>query len=165
MLLNVRGTLGGVYSVPTELARFNVSREIAVISAEPLWDPSFLAKCLASPQLEAWFAARLRGVAYTGINLATLNEAPIPLCSPAEQAEIVRILDARLDAADAFSAEIDASLKRADTLRQSILTEAFAGRLVPQDPEDVPATALLARIRAERDAAEPARRRKRKTPA
>ena len=82
----------------------------------------------------------------------------IPLCSPAEQAEVVRILDVGLSAADALAAEIEAGLKRADALCQSILTQAFAGRLVPQNPEDEPASGLLARIRAERDKA-PKRRR------
>ena len=46
--------------------------------------------------------------------------------------------------------EIDANLARADALRQSILKKAFAGQLVSQDPDDEPAQALLARIRASR---------------
>jgi type I restriction enzyme S subunit len=74
----------------------------------------------------------------------------LPLCSPAEQAEIVRRLDARLEAADALEAETDAALTRADALRQSILKKAFSGQLVPQDPEDEPAATLLERIKAER---------------
>jgi len=45
--------------------------------------------------------------------------------------------------------EIDAALKRSEALRQSILKKAFTGQLVPQDPTDEPASALLARIRKE----------------
>ena len=37
-----------------------------------------------------------------------------------------------------------------DALRQSVLRKAFAGKLVPQDPDDEPAQAVLARIRASR---------------
>jgi type I restriction enzyme S subunit len=77
------------------------------------------------------------------------------LPSIAKQPEIVRILDARLEAADALEAEIDAALTRAEALRQSILKQAFTGRLVPQDPTDEPATALLARITAARAAPRP----------
>ena len=47
--------------------------------------------------------------------------------------------------------EIDAALKRRAALRQSILKKAFTGQLVAQDPSDEPASALLERIRKERE--------------
>ena len=46
--------------------------------------------------------------------------------------------------------EIDTALKRRAALRQSILKKAFTGQLVPQDPSDEPASALLERLREER---------------
>ena len=72
----------------------------------------------------------------------------LPLPSLAEQAEIIRILQGRLEATEKLNLEIDTALARADALRQSILKKAFAGQLVPQDPKDEPAVALLERIRA-----------------
>ena len=82
------------------------------------------------------------------LSISKVGNLLVPICPPAEQAEIVRILDARLDATKALEAEIDANLARADTLRQSILKQAFSGKLVPQDPDDEPATVLLKRIKA-----------------
>ena len=48
--------------------------------------------------------------------------------------------------AEVLGKEIDANLTRAEALRQSILKQAFSGKLVPQDPNDEPAQALLDRI-------------------
>ena len=53
------------------------------------------------------------------------------------------------------------SQRRSSTLRRSLLAEAFAGRLAPQDPSAEPAGALLARIRAEREAVEVTKSRRR----
>jgi type I restriction enzyme S subunit len=101
------------------------------------------------------------GVNQSNINASKLQEYPFPYCSPAEQTEIVRRLDARLEAADALEAEIDAALTRANALRQSILKKAFSGHLVPQALTDEPASALLERIKADR--AMTPRTKKRKT--
>jgi type I restriction enzyme S subunit len=60
---------------------------------------------------------------------------------------------------DAMRAAIEAAQKRSAALRRSILELAFTGKLVPQDRDDEPASVLLERIRAEREAAEPSRRR------
>ncbi len=46
---------------------------------------------------------------------------------------------------------IDAELARVMGIRQSILSQAFSGQLVAQDPNDEPASTLLERIRAEKE--------------
>ena len=101
------------------------------------------------------------GVNQSNINGTKLQAYPFPICSPAEQTEVVQILDNRLDATETLEGEIDAAIARAEALRQSVLKKAFSGQLVPQDPTDEPAIALLARIRADRTAAltKPRRRR------
>ena len=87
---------------------------------------------------------------------------PVPLPPLAEQRRIVAEVERRLSVIQQAEATVEAGLKRAERLRQSILKEAFAGRLVPQDPNDEPASVLLERIRAEREAAEAAAKLKRK---
>ena len=75
---------------------------------------------------------------------------PIPLPPLAEQEQIVAEVEAKLSNIAQLEATIEADLKRAEHERQSILREAFAGRLAPQDPNDESASVLLERIRAER---------------
>lgn len=88
-------------------------------------------------------------------NLASINKTvlslfPIPMCSIAEQEEIDRVLEAQLSTLDKLDLEINLSLTKADVLRQSILKQAFSGQLVPQDPNDEPASVLLERIAKEK---------------
>jgi type I restriction enzyme S subunit len=88
--------------------------------------------------------------AQKNINLETLGLVGIALPPLAEQGEIVAEVERRLSIVDELEAQVEADLKRAGRLRQSILKRAFAGRLVRQDPNDEPAAKLLERIRAER---------------
>lgn len=71
--------------------------------------------------------------------------APTP-----EQEEIIEEIESRLSMADEVEKVAEQSLKQSERLRQSILKQAFEGRLVPQDPTDEPAEKLLERIRRER---------------
>ena len=82
----------------------------------------------------------------------------------AEQHHIVEETDHRVSVIDEIMSEIDMHQARASRLRQSILKRAFKGKLVPQDPNDEPASVLLERIKKEREAAEAkAKRKKAKT--
>jgi type I restriction enzyme, S subunit len=82
----------------------------------------------------------------------------IPLPPLAEQRRIVAEVERRVSVIDELEALVEANLKRAGGLRQAILKRAFEGRLVPQDPSDEPASALLERNRAERAAEQEAKR-------
>jgi type I restriction enzyme, S subunit len=79
-----------------------------------------------------------------------LSRYAVRVTATAEQQEIVAAVEERLSVADAEEKAIEAALKQAVRLRQSILKRAFEGRLVPQDPSDEPATELLRRIREQR---------------
>ena len=101
------------------------------------------------------------------LNKSKFCQVCVPLPPLAEQERIVAEVELRLSVIDQMEAALSANLKRADRLRQAILRDAFAGKLVPQDPSDEPASVLLERIKAEREQAAAAQARptrKKETP-
>ena len=86
------------------------------------------------------------------LSLSGLVDLPLPLPPLREQEAIAQEVARRLTAADRLAATLNRQLSRADSTRQSLLREAFTGKLVPQASKDEPAFALLERIRATREA-------------
>lgn len=76
----------------------------------------------------------------------------INLPSLPEQRKIVAEIEKQFAAADKMQKAVDNALENAKKLKQAILKKAFNGELVPQDPKDEPAAALLTKIKAERAA-------------
>jgi type I restriction enzyme, S subunit len=81
-----------------------------------------------------------------GLSGESLKATPIPVPPPAEADEIVRRVSDALSACADTLGLLDAEAADAARLKQSILKAAFEGRLVPQDPAEEPASALLARL-------------------
>jgi len=146
VLVTVRGTLGGVVVVPASCKGFNISREVAMLAlVAPVVGPC-CARFIASPPLQRWMMRRTKGITYRGVNIETLKRLPVPLPPLAEQHRIVAEVDRQLSVLDEVGRLVDTNLARCARLRQAILKRAFEGRLVPQDPEDEPASVLLERI-------------------
>lgn len=86
----------------------------------------------------------------TGISGEDLKKTPIPLPPVDEQKSALAILEDRLQAVLELELPTELGLKQSTAQRQNILRAAFSGQLVPQDPNDEPASVLLECIRAER---------------
>ncbi|NKX63735.1 type I restriction endonuclease subunit S [Labrenzia sp. 5N] len=87
-------------------------------------------------------------------------ELLIPSCE--EQKEIIRRIEGMFHKIDLLAAEAKRALDLTDKLDEAILAKAFRGDLVPQDPNDEPASVLLERIKTERAAAPKPKRGRRK---
>jgi type I restriction enzyme S subunit len=103
--------------------------------------------------------------AQKNINLAVLADIELELPSLAEQLEIVRRVDKIFAFYDDLERRYQATVSRVEKLTPAVLTKAFRGALVPQDPKDEPADKLLERARASRQASVGLPRAKRKAPA
>jgi type I restriction enzyme S subunit len=101
---------------------------------------------------QQWFmAAGRQSVNLASINMTVLRSFPFPLAPAREQEAIVEAVEDQLSIVDHLEADLAAKLTNAKGLRQSILRDAFAGKLVPQDAANEPASQLLKRIVAERE--------------
>lgn len=92
------------------------------------------------------------------INRTVLSKLPIPIPPIPEQEEIIRELERRLSAADHLAEVLRQQLARSRATRQSLLRDAFAGRLAAQDSRDESAVALLKRLGSERSRRQIAKR-------
>ena len=131
---------------PDTMIRFRLSEFVFKQYFSRLWNSS-----VVRTQVEA--SARTTAGIYK-VNQQDLASMTIPLPPLAEQRRIVAEVERRLSIIQQAEAVVETNLARAERLRQSILKQAFEGKLVPQDPNDEPASVLLERIRAEREAAQ-----------
>lgn len=150
VLLNLVGaSIGRSAVAPPELANANVTRAIAVIPTPPDW-AAWLQLALQGPLGQRLLHATVGGSAQPVLNLSDVRRLAIPLVPPDEAAVIqARIQEGveRIRALEEFASESEPALTQ---LEQSILAKAFQGELVPQDPNDEPASVLLERIREHR---------------
>ena len=111
---------------------------------------------LMSPDFDAYAnnTDNAKGVAYPAINDDRLYKALIPIPPVAEQHRIVSAIDSvNVPLCEYGSKEETLRILNTsfpENLKKSILQEAVQGKLVPQDPSDEPAEALLERIRVEK---------------
>lgn len=134
--------------VPDNFEEAYINQHVAL--ARPVFNVIcvFLAWFFASKPGQNQFKDLQRGATKVGLGLDDIKAVNVPLPPLAEQHQIVAEVERRLSIVAGAEAQVDANLRRADRLRQSILKQAFSGQLVPQDPNDEPAGVLLERIRA-----------------
>ena len=115
--------------------------------------PSFLLSVMSSHLLRKQIEAAAKSTSgVNNINSGELQNLIIPLPSVDEQHKLLIHMEALTPSVNATEEELVNQLKKAETLRQSILKKAFSGKLVPQDLNDEPASKLLERIRTEKAA-------------
>lgn len=122
---------------------------------DPEWIRLFLQARYEQTRAEA------AGGVQPNLNLGIVKAIQIPTPPIDEQRSAIKQLHAAFARAERLEAEAARARVLLDRLEAAILAKAFRGELVPQDPNDEPASALLDRIRAQRAVApKPKRGRK-----
>ncbi len=145
--------------VPPELEGGNLSRTTALFRPGPMLSSDFLAWAVRSPLCQQWLKGQYRaGTTMPKVNIAEARQLPIPIAPIREQAAVVEAINNAMNGA---SPDVRSLQSWMDTLDQAILAKAFRGELVPQNPSDEPASVLLERLREEREASAPKKKRRR----
>ena len=145
--------LGKARLVETD-ERFLVSYSCCTIRTV-IVSPLFVARYLDCGFVLRRALAGTQSIGVPDLGLDKIKRFPVPLCSLEEAAALIDVVEERLSQIDSAEKTIDTELVRSKRLRQSILKRAFEGQLVPQDPQDEPASILLERIKASREAEQP----------
>lgn len=163
LLITKSGTIGRTAMVNTQ-AEFSLFVSVALIKpASKLVNMRFIDIALMKWVGEIDISSRIVGSAIKNLHLTDMKVLAIPFAPLEEQAEIVRRVEQLFAFADQLEAKVATAKARIDRLTQSILAKAFRGELVPQDPNDEPASLLLERIQAQRAAAPKAKRGRKKS--
>ncbi|MFJ2769415.1 restriction endonuclease subunit S [Streptomyces sp. NPDC087300] len=117
-------------------------------------DRGWLIQILSSPYVRHQISAKATGTkdSMRNISQRELSAVRIPIPPIVSQGLIAEVLDTEVQRVNSLESSLNLAQIRAKHLRQALLNRAFAGALVPQDPTDEAASALLDRIRAECEA-------------
>ena len=167
VLMNIVGPpLGKVSIVPKTFPEWNMNQAIAVYRTIDGLERRYLALCVMTDSILFWALSRTKTtVGQVNLTLEICRDLPIPLPPIQEQLQIVSEVDKLLSETEFARTITTNSIIRSSRLRQAILKQAFSGKLVPQDPNDEPASLLLQRIQAEKAntiKAKPAKRQRQK---
>lgn len=146
-------TVTGSYGIPVLVDsddRFCFQRHIAIVRP-CIISNRYLYVVLGSSYVKSICDAKATGTAQKTVGLATLRELLIPVAPYREQMQIYAQTQDALSIVDSVSSDKEDLLNIIENAKAKILDLAIRGQLVPQDPNDEPASVLLERIRAEKE--------------
>lgn len=124
VLLNIRGTLGGVALVPDNLSGYNIAREVAMLAVSNAISGEYLRNLILSPFFWLMIESNLKGIAYKGLNLNLLREFVIPLPPRVQQNSIVRVTSSMTLVCDQLKQRLRDSQKTQLELTNAIVEQA-----------------------------------------
>jgi type I restriction enzyme S subunit len=148
------GANTGIAALNTIDEPFSLLSSVGVFRPETGIVPAYLMFYLNSPLTRERMLSQIAGIAITRLTLTKLNKTIVAIPPLQEQQVISNIVEKSIGKADSLEELSMTQLSFLSKLDQSILSKAFRGELVPQDPNDEPASKLLERIKQEKTSLE-----------
>lgn len=137
VLISCSGSIGRICAVPSNLC-FTLVRSVALVKLNPQkYSSKFFEYLLQSPILQKQIEKGKKATAQANLFLAPIKKLQIIETSLSEQLKVVKALEEKLSVCYQMEQTIIQSLQQAESLRQSILKQAFEGKLVTIQ-EEVP---------------------------
>ena len=154
LYITVAGTIGKVGKIPPELDGANLTENADRLVFSHL-DQDWFMQCLSSPLVKEQITSATTKVGQPKLAIIRIEEFLIPLPPIEEQKRIakrVRQLEPYIAKYSSVKNQLNLlNNSFPEQLKKSILQLAVQGKLLPQDPADEPASALLERIRTEKE--------------
>jgi len=150
--VNSRELVGKAAVIPAGLGKLVFeSKNIRVRVWKGFMEPKYVSFFLQTGHARGQIELECKQtVGMATVSQQDINEWLIPLCSSNEQKRLVSRIEELFARANQVEKAVEVTLNNSSMLEQSILARAFRGELVPQDPDDEPASVLLERIKAQR---------------
>ena len=127
------------------------NQQINAIIPYTFINPDFIYYQVISPYFQEQIISKSSSTTLPILNKSRFKELLIVMATKEEQEQILQEIESRLSVCDKVEKTVEQNLSKIEYLRQSILKKAFEGKLVSQDPNDLPAGELLNQIKIEKD--------------
>jgi len=129
VLVSITADLGSIGLVPDDIEEAYVNQHIAMVRFLNPVQGEFMAWYLRSDYGQKDLLKNKRGGGKLGLGLDDIRDSRVPVVSDTEAIKIVENIEARLSVCDSIEKTVDTALQQAEAMRQSILKQAFEGRL------------------------------------
>ena len=150
LYITIAGTIGAVGEFPDELDGMNLTENAVKVSAIGI-NKSFLCFIMQTEFVQKQFKHKTYQVAMPKLGLERILTTLIPVCGIVTQQIICDAIQNSTKYIDIIGENYSGLSDTIAVIKSKILDLAIRGKLVPQNPDDEPASALLERIRAEKE--------------
>lgn len=129
VLVSITADLGSIALVPQNIEEAYINQHIAMIRFTNAFQGEFMAWYLKSDYGQKDLLKNKRGGGKLGLGLDDIRDTLVPVVSNEEALNVVANIDSKMSVCDCIEQTVDVAIQQAEAMRQSILKEAFEGRL------------------------------------